>query len=260
MSFSRRRLVCKQRRGLPIIVCMKAFMASLVFLIMAGACESPPPPASQLPPPSRQAPVRSPVAEIGRALLEGDAGEKSQALAGMLTLDPAAGKQHQKTLQDLLRHCLSGEDPILRKEAAKVFVRMEDGLGGLVRSLDLVPESDEEVLGVALETIAATLETGGPGQKLQAVDLLSEIGKPAVGLLLKTLEDPSADLRLGALDALWSIGPSEPGLSQRVTALLKDPDRRVRQAAAAAIDRLREDREVEEQPPQRPASPRPRGG
>lgn len=224
-----------------------------------GGCEREPPPDTQLPPAPEKVAVRSPLEEIGRALIEGDAGEKHKALAGVLSLDAGVRKQHLKTLHDLLRHCLSSEDPALRKEAALIFVKLEDGLGGLVRSLDLVPESDEDVLGVALETIAAILESNDPRHKLQAVDLLSEIGRPAVGLLLKTLEDQSADVRLGALDALWSIGPIESGFAQRISTLLKDPDPRVRQAAAAAIDRLREDRE-EERSPQRPVAPRPRGG
>ena len=95
---------------------------------------------------------------------------------------------------------------------------------------------------------------------LQVVDLLSEIGRPSVGLLLKTLQDQNADVRLGALDALWSIGPIEPGFAGRISALLKDPDPRVRQAAAAAVDRLRTDQEEREQPPLRPATERPKGG
>ena len=167
-------------------------------------------------------------------------------------LDEATGKQHQKTLHQLMRHCLSSEDPAFRKEAALVFVEIEDGLGGLVRSLDLVPGEDEDVLGVALLKIEEALQSADKKQKLQAVDLLSEVGRPAVGLLLKALKDENADVRLGALDALWSIGPIEKGFTGRISALLKDPDLRVRQAAAAAVERLREDREDRPPPLERP--------
>ena len=240
---------------------MKGHAAILVVLFLAGSCEKEPPEVPQLPPePKEKVTARNPVEEIGRALLDGSAEEKRKALSGILDLDEATRKKHQKTLHDLLRHCLSGADPALRKEAALVFVKMEDGLGGLVKSLDLVPDQDEDVLGVALQTIEESLESADEKQKLQVVDLLSEIGRPSVGLLLKTLQDQNADVRLGALDALWSIGPLEPGFAGRISALLKDPDPRVRQAAAAAVDRLGTDQEEKERPPQRPATERPKGG
>lgn len=258
--FSRRRLVCKAGRGLSIMVHMKRRMVIMAFVTLACGCDQEPAQAPQVPPAREKAAVRSPVEEIGRALLQGGPEDRRKALAGILGLDEATKKQHQKTLHDFLRHCLSGEDPDLRKEAALAFVKLEDGLSALVRSLDLVPESDEDVLGVALEAIEAILKSDDPGLKLRAVDLLSEIGRPAVGLLLKTLEDENADIRLGALDALWSIGSIEPEFARRISPLLKDPDPRVRRAAEAAVDRLREDREGEERPPQRPVPPRPKGG
>ena len=240
---------------------MQGRAAILAFFILANGCEKEPPKVPQLPPePKEKVAVRNPVEEIGLALLDGSAEEKQKALAAILDLDETTQKQHKKTLLDLLRHCLSVEDPALRKEAALVFVKMEDGLGGLVKSLDLVPDQDEDVLGVALQTIEESLESADDKQKLQVVDLLSEIGRPSVGLLLKTLQDQNADVRLGALDALWSIGPIEPGFAGRISALLKDPDPRVRQAAAAAVDRLRTDQEEREQPPLRPATERPKGG
>lgn len=240
---------------------MKGFAAILVLFMLASGCEKEPPEVPQLPPePEEKAAARNPVEEISRTLFTGSPEEKQKALAAILDLDEATRKQHQKTLHDLLRHCLSGVDPALRKEAALVFVKLEDGLGGLVRSLDLVPDQDEDVLGVALQTIEESLESADVKQKLQAVDLLSEIGRPSVGLLLKTLQDQNADVRLGALDALWSIGPIEPGFAGRISALLKDPDPRVRQAATAAVERLRTDREEKEPPPQRPIPMRPKGG
>ena len=158
-------------------------------------------------------------------------------------------------MHDLLRHCLSGDDPALRKEAALVFAKIEDGLSGLVKSLDLVPDEDEDVLGVALAKIEETLQAADPRQKLRAVDLLSEIGRPSVGLLLKTLKDPSADVRLGALDALWAIGSIDVGYKKQISTLLKDPDPRVRQAAAAAVERLEEDREERQLPQKIPVRP-----
>jgi HEAT repeat protein len=236
----------------------RAVWLSLVVLICG--CEREPA-VPQLPPePAEKVAVVSPVEEIGRSLLEGNPEEKQKALAAILELDEAVQKQHRKTLHQLLRRCLSGEDPAFRKEAALVFVKLQDGLGGLVRSLDLVPDEDEDVLGVALAKIEETLQADDTKQKLKAVDLLSEVGRPAVGLLLKSLEDPSADVRLGALDALWSIGSIEKEFSARISALLKDPDLRVRQAAAAALERLEEDREEEERPlPERRLPSLPRG-
>ena len=221
--------------------------------MLAHGCEKEPPRIPELPPaPEKRVVPPNPVEEIGRALLEGSPEEKREALARILSLDEATGKQHQKTLHQLMRHCLSSEDPAFRKEAALVFVEIEDGLGGLVRSLDLVPGEDEDVLGVALLKIEEALQSADKKQKLQAVDLLSEVGRPAVGLLLKALKDENADVRLGALDALWSIGPIEKGFTGRISALLKDPDLRVRQAAAAAVERLREDREDRPPPLERP--------
>jgi HEAT repeat protein len=236
-------------------------MVLLILLVMTGGCEREQPPVPQLPEPKEIAVPPNPVDEIGRALLEGSPEEKKVALAKIPTLDADTQKQNQKTLHQLLRHCLSSEDPAFRKDAALVFVKLQDGLGGLVRSLDLVPDEDEDVLGVALARIEETLQAEDARQKLKSVDLLSEVGRPAVGLLLKTLEDSSAEVRLGALDALWSIGPIEKGFSSRISTLLKDPDPRVRQAAAAALERLEEDRnaEPEDRPPrQKPPAP-PRG-
>lgn len=233
-----------------------------VLLVLAGGCEKEQPAVPQLPPePKEKVAAVNPVEEIGRSLLEGNPEEKQKALAAILDLDESIQKQHQKTLHQLLRHCLSGEDPAFRKEAALVFAKLEDGLGGLVRSLDLVPDSDEDVLGVALAKIEEALQSDDTKQKLKAVDLLSEVGRPSVGLLLKALEDPSADVRLGALDALWSIGPIDKGFTVRISTLLKDPDLRVRQAAAAAIERLKEDQADEEDrpPPERRGSVLPRG-
>lgn len=213
-------------------------------------CEREQPAVPQLPPePEEKAPPPDPVKEISRSLLEGGPEEKHKALAAILELDEPTQKQHQKTLHQLLRHCLSEADPAFRKEAALVFVKLEDGLGGLVRSLDLVPDEDEDVLGVALAKIEETLQSDDTQQKLKAVDLLSEVGRPAVGLLVKTLEDPSADVRLGALDSLWAIGPVEKEFSARISALAKDPDLRVRQAAAAALERLQESQADEEDRP-----------
>lgn len=220
-----------------------------VIVMLLCGCEREQPAVPQLPPePKEKTPPPDPVKEIGRSLLEGSPEEKNQALAAILDLDEPAQKQHQKTLHQLLRHCLSSEDPAFRKEAALVFVKIEDGLGGLVRSLELVPDEDEDVLGVALAKIEETLQSADTRQKLKAVDLLSEVGRPAVGLLLKTLEDPSAEVRLGALDSLWAIGPVEKEFSARISALLKDPDLRVRQAATAALERLQEDQAEEEEP------------
>jgi hypothetical protein len=225
----------------------------LALLAVVCGCEREPPEVPQLPPePEKKVAALNPVEEIGRSLLEGSPEEQQKALAAILDLDEPIRKQHQRTLHQLLRHCLGGEDPAFRKEAALVFVKLEDGLGGLVRSLDLVPDEDEDVLGVALAKLEEALQSDDTRQKLRSVDLLSEVGRPAVGLLLKTLEDSSAEVRLGALDALWAIGPIEKEFSSRISALLKDPDRRVRQAAAAALERLQEDREGQEE--QKPPS------
>jgi len=229
----------------------RAVLLALLFMIYG--CEREQPVVPQLPPePEKKVAALNPVDEIGRSLLEGSPEEKRKALAAILELDEPTRKQHQKTLHQLLRHCLSGDDPAFRKEAALVFAKLEDGLGGLVRSLDLVPDEDEGVLGVTLAKIEETLQSADTKQKLKAVDLLSEVGRPAVGLLLKTLEDPSAEVRLGALDSLWAIGPVEKEFSARISSLLKDPDLRVRQAAAAALERLQEDQaDGEERPPER---------
>jgi hypothetical protein len=245
--------VCKERPGLPIMFFMRRCAVLAALLLMINGCEREQPAVPQLPPePKEKASPPNPVKEIGRSLLEGGAEEKHKALAAILELDEPTQKQHQKTLHQLLRNCLSGDDPAFRKEAALVFVRLENGLGGLVRSLDLVPDEDESVLGVALAKIEETLQSADTKQKLEAVDLLSEVGRPAVGLLLKTLEDPSAEVRLGALDSLWAIGPVEKEFSARISSLLKDPDLRVRQAAAAALERLQEDQaDEEERPPER---------
>jgi len=235
---------------------MQRYAALLVLVVLAYGCEREQPAVPQLPPePPKKVAAVNPVDEIGRSLLEGGPEEKHKALAAILELDESTRKQQQKTLHQLLRHCLSGDDPAFRKEAAMVFVKLEDGLGGLVRSLDLVPDEDEDVLGVALAKIEEALKSADTGLKLKAVDLLSEVGRPAVGLLLKTLEDPSAEVRLGALDSLWAIGPVEKEFSARISALLKDPDLRVRQAAAAALDRLQEDQadQEEQKPPERRA-------
>jgi len=229
---------------------MQRLAILLVLLALLCGCEREQPEVPQLPPePKAKTPPLDPVKEIGRSLLEGSPEEKNKALAAILDLDEPTRKQHQKTLHQLLRHCLSEADPAFRKEAALVFVKLEDGLGGLVKSLDLVPDEDEDVLGVALAEIEEALRSADIKQKLQAVDLLSEVGRPAVGLLLKTLEDPSAEVRLGALDSLWAIGPVEKEFSARISALLKDPDLRVRQAAAAALERLQEDQADEEDRP-----------
>lgn len=230
----------------------------LAVFVLTCACEQGPPQVPQLPPePGEEVALRNPVEEIGRALLEGGLEEKREALSRILSLDEVTQKEQRATLHGLLRRCLSDEDPALRKEAALVFVEIEGGLDGLVRSLDLVPEEDEDVLGVALQTIEETLKSEEPRQRLRVVDMLSEIGRPAMGLLLKTLEDRSAEVRLGALDALWSIGPGGPGFAQRISALLKDPDPRVRQAAAAAVERLREEQEPKPLPVERRAPVRP---
>jgi hypothetical protein len=231
----------------------------LVLLVVIGGCEREQPPVPRLPEPKEITAPPNPVEEIGRALLEGGPEEKKMALAKIPALDADTQKQNQKTLHQLLRHCLSSEDPVFRKEAALVFVKIQDGLGGLVRSLDLVPDEDEDVLGVALARLEETLQSDDTRQKLKSVDLLSEVGRPAVGLLLKTLEDSSAEVRLGALDALWSIGPIEKGFSSRISALLKDSDPRVRQAAAAALERLEEDREGPEDGLPAPPPPALRG-
>lgn len=229
--------------------CMQRLATLPMLLALLCGCEREPE-VPQLPPePEKKVAALNPVDEIGRSLLEGSPEEKHKALAAILDLDEAAQKQHQKTLHQLLRHCLSETDPAFRKEAALVFVKLEDGLGGLVRSLDLVPDNDEDVLGVALAKIEETLQSDDTRQKLRSVDLLSEVGRPAVGLLLKTLEDSSAEVRLGALDALWAIGPIEKEFSSRISALLKDPDLRVRQAATAALERLQEDHADEEERP-----------
>ena len=238
---------------------MRKIAVLLVLLTLTGGCEREQPPAPQLPEPEEIAVQPNPVEEIGRALLEGSPEEKTVALAKIPALDAATQKQNQKTLHQLLRHCLSSEDPAFRKEAALVFAKIQDGLGGLVRSLDLVPNEDEDVLGVALARLEENLQSDDTRQKLKTVDLLSEVGRPAVGLLLKALGDSSADVRLGALDALWSIGPIEKGFSSRISTLLKDPDPRVRQAAAAALERLEEDREEPEDRPPAPPPPALRG-
>jgi HEAT repeat protein len=220
----------------------------LALLVVVCGCEREPPAVPQLPPePEKKVAAVNPVEEIGRSLLEGSPEEKQKALAAILELDEATQKRHQKALHQLLRHCLAGEDPAFRKEAALVFVKLEKGLGGLVKSLDLLPDDDEDVLGVALAKLEEALQSDDTRQKLRSVDLLSEVGRPAVGLLLKTLKDSSAEVRLGALDALWAIGPIEKEFSSRISALLKDPDLRVRQAAAAALERLQEDREDREE-------------
>jgi hypothetical protein len=260
--FSRQGPVCKERPGLPIMSFMQRCVRLLVLLALASGCEREQPAVPQLPPePVEKVAVANPVEEIGRSLLEGSPEEKQKALAAIPELDESVQEKHQKTLHQLLRHCLSGDDPSFRKEAALVFVKIKDGLGGLVRSLDLVPGEDEDVLGVALAKIEEILQSADTRQKLRAVDLLSEVGRPAVGLLLKTLEDPSAEVRLGALDALWSIGPIEKEFAARISALIKDPDLRVRQAAAAALERLEEDREGPEDrpPPERRPPGLPRG-
>jgi HEAT repeat protein len=238
---------------------MKGRVAILVLFVLASSCEKETQKVPELPPPPEKTAVRNPVEEIGRALLEGSAEEKKKALSVIASLDDATRKQHQAALNDLLRHCLSGEDPAVRREAALVYVKMEGGAGGLVESLDLVPEGDEEVLGVALEAIEEALKSADSTQRLRSVDMLSEIGKPAVGLLLKTLQDENAEVRLGALDALWAIGPVESGFAERLSALQKDPDPRVRQAAAAAVERLKEGREEKPSPAERDAPARPGG-
>ena len=234
---------------------MRIRVVLLALLVLTNGCEREPE-IPQLPPePEKKVAALNPVEQISRSLLEGSPEEKQKALAAIRELDEATQKQHQKTLHQLLRQCLASEDAEFRKEAALVFIKQEDGLGGLVRSLGLVPDDDEDVLGVALAKLEEALQSDDTRQKLRSVDLLSEVGRPAVGLLLKALEDSSAEVRLGALDALWAIGPIEKGFSSRISALLKDSDLRVRQAAAAALERLQEDQadREEQKPPVRRA-------
>lgn len=71
-----------------------------------------------------------------------------------------------------------------------------------------------------------------------AADALARIGKPAVPALVRTLDDPDANARVQAANALARLGPAAADAVPALTEALDDPDPLVRQAAARALGQI----------------------
>jgi HEAT repeat protein len=67
---------------------------------------------------------------------------------------------------------------------------------------------------------------------------LAQIGRPAVALLSKAIEDPEPRVRQGAALALGQIRPLPSGISQKLASGLADPNSDVRSAFLTAIGHL----------------------
>ncbi len=110
---------------------------------------------------------------------------------------------------------------------------------------DAKPKQDAADLEMKnkLESLIEKLEEGASVVRVKAADDLGQLGpaaKEAIPSLIGTLDESNVKLRLSAIKALGMIGPVskdvEPALAK---ALKDDEDEDVREAAQAALDKIK---------------------
>ena len=118
-----------------------------------------------------------------------------------------------------LQGLLEDPDPQVRRQAAEVLSHLGE-------------ERSSESLAATLGAESWLTSAGEPEQATQ-VQPSSDQRHDSVSPLLKALQDPVADVRLAAAEALGKVG--DASVVPTLTQALQDSDSRVRAAAARAI-------------------------
>ena len=125
----------------------------------------------------------------------------------------------------------------------KVFVRNGEICSPLLDSLletgtDVVDEDLQAVFSATgfLDRLGSRLQSRNPGERLLAVNKLARIGSlKAARYLVAALRDPDAGIRAKTIERLGSL---EGDFSSHVSELTHDPDKKVRQYAIWAVERM----------------------
>jgi len=92
-----------------------------------------------------------------------------------------------------------------------------------------------------LTTLTALAEDPSPKVRAAALEALGGSGAAAMGILAEALRDREPEVRVAGADALGALGADAKRAIPTLRALLRDPDGRVRRAAAATLGKLRDE-------------------
>jgi HEAT repeat protein len=154
------------------------------------------------------------VPELIKALDDPSAVVKARALWAIAVIGPDAAEA-----LPALAAALQDKDAKLRGLAAQALAE----LGPAARP--------------AIPALVRALEDADPQVRLLAAEALHEIGEETVEHLLEAVRHKDAAIRVTAVQSLVTFHESRPAVTALVEAL-KDPDRKVRAAAAGALVRL----------------------
>lgn len=139
------------------------------------------------------------------------------------------------------RACFYALSKIAPREAAETFYQerlANDSAADLRRLaakwLPGVAKSDQ-----SLRVLIAATNDSDESVRLQAVDSLVELGKPAIPGLIKATESPEVQTRRHAVLALGKMGLLAIDAKSALEARLDDPDQQVRELAQAALEVLK---------------------
>ena len=189
--------------------------------------------------------ARPAVAELARLLDDPDATARVNAAGALWQID-----RHGRAIPVLLEMLRQPTGPAPYQAAdrlGRIGQVPESALVGLVDALGH-PSADvrraaSRSLGrigpTVVPRLARPLNVSDESVRLAAVETLGWIGRPAVAGLIKSLGDRQPEVRMTAARALGRLGPQAEDAVAALKQAVNDPDRRVRQIAAAALSRTR---------------------
>src|SRR5262249_43068424 len=119
----------------------------------------------------------------------------------------------------------------VRKAAAEALRKVDPDWGGAADSTEALP------------ALVARLKQDGP-VAAEAADALALIGPAATPVLVGALTSEAGAVRAAAATTLGRIGPAARCAASALTAALRDPHDRVREAAALALAKVAAGEEV----------------
>src|SRR5262249_14256905 len=93
-------------------------------------------------------------------------------------------------------------------------------------------------LRAALVSTDPTLRVVSAWSLVQLAPKDAQVGREALPVLMQGLQNPNANVRRGAAEALGTLGPAARAAKGQLQAASKDSDDSVREAAAAALKRI----------------------
>jgi len=187
------------------------------------------------------------VPRLRRLLADEDAQVRIRAAAALWAI--AEQPEAVALLRETIRR--GGPDGCV---AAELLGRMPAGEAVTSLLVEALNMPDEELRQTAawalaqqgprvLDALEAPLAAEQPATRRAAVEALGLLGSAGMERLIRTLEDPSAEVRAAAARELGRLGPEASQAEPALVKVLGDSEAAVREAAAWALKQLRTGRE-----------------